>query len=43
MMAFNDWIQHYDLVDLPLGGARYTWTNCQGNPVMSRLDRFLIS
>lgn len=26
--AFSDWIRHQELVDLPLDGARYTWTNC---------------
>ncbi|KAK2975193.1 hypothetical protein RJ640_022085 [Escallonia rubra] len=25
------------------GGAKYTWTNNQRNPIMSRLDRFFIS
>lgn len=43
MMSFFDWIRQYEMIDLPLGGARYTWTSCEDNPVMSRLDRFLIS
>lgn len=42
MRAFSDWIRQLELIDLPLGGALYMWTNCQEEPVMSRLDRFLI-
>ena len=43
MRGFNDWIQFHDLVDLPLRGADFTWSNMQTKPVMSRLDRFLVS
>ncbi|XP_026438856.1 uncharacterized protein LOC113337381 [Papaver somniferum] len=43
MLKFNKFIVEHDLIDLPLKGARYTWSNGQSNPVMCRLDRFLIS
>ncbi|XP_026459700.1 uncharacterized protein LOC113360403 [Papaver somniferum] len=43
MRKFNKFIVEHDLIDLPLKGARYTWSNGQSNPVMCRLDRFLIS
>ncbi|XP_026405612.1 uncharacterized protein LOC113300621 [Papaver somniferum] len=43
MKNFNEFIIEHDLIDLPLKGARYTWSNGQTNPVMCRLDRFLIS
>ncbi|XP_026431387.1 uncharacterized protein LOC113328521 [Papaver somniferum] len=43
MTQFNDFIEHHNLVDLPLKGARFTWSNGQSNPVMCRLDRFLIT
>ncbi|XP_058106396.1 uncharacterized protein LOC131249620 [Magnolia sinica] len=41
MSQFSDWIQLHQLIDLPLSGARYT--SGRANPVLSRLDRFLIS
>lgn len=25
-----DWIRHHEMIDLPIGGTRYTWTNCHG-------------
>ncbi|XP_026451679.1 uncharacterized protein LOC113352009 [Papaver somniferum] len=43
MKMFSKFIVEHDLIDLPLKGARYTWSNGQANPVMCRLDRFLIS
>ncbi|XP_058076384.1 uncharacterized protein LOC131224965 [Magnolia sinica] len=43
MERFSDWIQALKLVDLPLSGARFTWTNGRCNPLQSRLDRFLMS
>lgn len=41
MRDFNDWIRAQDLCDLPLQGAKFTWSNMQQFPV-SRLDRFLV-
>lgn len=29
-------------MDLPLLGGRFTWSNSQDNPSMSRIDRFLV-
>ncbi|XP_026405470.1 uncharacterized protein LOC113300482 [Papaver somniferum] len=43
MLNFNKFIVEHDLIDLPLKGARFTWSNGQSNPVMCRLDKFLIS
>ncbi|XP_026436394.1 uncharacterized protein LOC113334324, partial [Papaver somniferum] len=34
MRKFNTFIVENDLIDLPLKGARYTWSNGQSNPVM---------
>ena len=33
----------HSLVDFPLGGARFTWSNHQSSPSLSRLDKFLIA
>lgn len=41
MWTFSDWILHHDIVDLPLRGADFTWSNMQEDLVMCRLDRFL--
>lgn len=38
MQGFNNFIQEFGLVDLPLQGATFTWSNGR---VSSRLDRFL--
>lgn len=43
MQAFLDWINSKALVDLPLGGANFTWSNHQSPPSLFRLDRFLVS
>lgn len=40
MRDFSDWIRLNEMVDLPVGGARYTWTNKQQDPITSRLGRF---
>jgi endonuclease/exonuclease/phosphatase (EEP) superfamily protein YafD len=40
---FNDHIGHWGLREIPRSGARYTWTNKQLNPIMSVLDRVLVS
>lgn len=41
MEAFLDWIDYHLLVDLQLGGAKFTRSNHQNPPMLSRLDRFL--
>lgn len=33
----------FSLMDLPLSGGRFTWTNSQQPPLLIRLDKFLIS
>lgn len=40
MHAFSDWIRFQNLVDPLMGVAKYTWSNGQESPVLSRLDRF---
>ena len=43
MLLFNDIIRSQNLVDLPLHGARFTWSNMQSAPLLERLDWFLTS
>ncbi|XP_026416134.1 uncharacterized protein LOC113311518 [Papaver somniferum] len=43
MKSFASFIEKHELIDLPLKGARYTWSNNQSVPIMCRLDRFLLS
>ncbi|XP_058101914.1 uncharacterized protein LOC131246067 [Magnolia sinica] len=43
MNCFSSWIQSQGLVDLPLLGAKYTWSNGRRSPIQYRLDRFLVS
>ena len=43
MREFSDWIRSNDLVDLPLRGADFAWSNMQRDLIMCRLDRFLVS
>ena len=43
MTVFSDWINRHSLLDLQLNGASFTWSNHRVPPIMSRLDRFLIS
>lgn len=43
MRQFNEFIQDFELIDLPLVGASYTWNNHQEHNVSSRSDLFLFS
>lgn len=43
MRDFNRFKFNFDLVDIPLSGAKYIWSNFQENPVCSRIDRFLLN
>jgi len=43
MMEFSDFIFEQDLMDLPLVGRPFTWSNNQEIPSWSRLDRFFVS
>ncbi|KAK8598745.1 hypothetical protein V6N13_094706 [Hibiscus sabdariffa] len=42
MELLSDFIDILGLVDLPLHGGRFTWSNFRDTPAFSRLDRFLI-
>lgn len=41
MRKFGSFIERWYLIDGPLKGAKYTWTNFRDNPSLSRLDKFL--
>lgn len=41
MLMFNEAISDLGLVELPLRGQRFTWTNKQQPPLLERLDFLL--
>lgn len=43
MLLFNEAISKLGLVELPLKGKRFTWTNKQLSPILERLDWFFTS
>ncbi|XP_077225819.1 uncharacterized protein LOC143859029 [Tasmannia lanceolata] len=43
MRNLSSFILDNQLIDLPLEGARYTWTNKMDSLILSRVDRILIS
>jgi hypothetical protein len=43
MFLFNDIIGHLGLLELPLKGRRYTWSNMQREPLLEQLDWFFTS
>lgn len=43
MLLFNEAINALGLVELPLYGKKYTWTNKQPSPLLERLDWFFTS
>lgn len=43
MFAFNEAINKLGLVELPLYGRHFTWTNKQFSPLLKRLDWFFTS
>ena len=43
MLAFNDAINQAGLIELPLKGKKFTWTNKQEAHVMVNLDIILVS
>ncbi|PWA84305.1 Endonuclease/exonuclease/phosphatase [Artemisia annua] len=43
MRDFQSFVNDCSLVDIPMSGANFTWSNGESNLSMSRLDRFLIS
>ena len=38
MMLFNEFIRKQSLVELPIKGRSYTWSNMQNNPLLEQLD-----
>ena len=40
IFLFNSIISHHGLIELPLKGRRYTWSNMQDNPLLEQLDWF---
>jgi hypothetical protein len=43
MLLFNEIIGHLGLLELPLKGTKYTWSNMQENPLLEQLDMFFTS
>jgi hypothetical protein len=43
MFMFNEAISRLDLIELPLHGSQFTWTNKQFEPLLERLDWFFTS
>ncbi len=43
MQDFSDFISHFGLLDIPLEGGSFTWSNNRTDVSMSRIDRFLYS
>ena len=40
MFIFNEVIGHLGLIELPLKGRKYTWTNMQTVPLLEQIDWF---
>jgi hypothetical protein len=38
MLLFNEAISNLGLVDIPLKGRKFTWSNMQNSPLLQRLD-----
>jgi hypothetical protein len=43
MLLFNEIIGHLGLLELPLKGRKYTWSNMQDQPLLEQLDWFFTS
>jgi hypothetical protein len=43
MLLFNEAINALGLIELPLYGKKFTWTNKQPSPLLERLDWFFTS
>jgi exonuclease III len=43
MLLFNEAISNLGLIELPLKGRKYTWSNMQQSPLLERLDWFFSS
>jgi hypothetical protein len=42
MFAFNEAISSLSMVEIPLKGCKYTWTNKKQDPLLERLDWFFL-
>lgn len=42
-LIFNDIISHLGLVELPIKGRSYTWSNMQDSPLLEQIDWFFTS
>lgn len=40
---FKKFVSRHELMDLPVAGGKFTWTNSQQPPLLIRLDRFLVT
>jgi hypothetical protein len=43
MRDFNDLIDELNLLEVPLQGRKYTYSNHQPNPILTKLDRVFLS
>ncbi|KAL4186973.1 hypothetical protein AMTRI_Chr09g36850 [Amborella trichopoda] len=43
MLDFSDFISRQELVDIPIQGNAFTWSNHFAQPSLAKLDRFLLS
>lgn len=43
MVLFNEAISNLGLIELPLKGRKYSWSNMQENPLLEKLDWFFTS
>uniref|UniRef100_A0A453L8B1 Uncharacterized protein n=1 Tax=Aegilops tauschii subsp. strangulata TaxID=200361 RepID=A0A453L8B1_AEGTS len=43
IFIFNEIIGHLGLLELPIKGRAYTWSNMQDNPLLEQLDWFFTS
>ena len=41
IFLFNSIISHLGLLELPLKGRKFTWSNMQDHPLLEQLDWFL--
>ncbi|XP_026378165.1 uncharacterized protein LOC113272563 [Papaver somniferum] len=39
---FRHFLNSQNLLDIPMAGGRFTWTNSQSSPLLLRLDRFVM-